>query len=45
MKKFIVCRFLDFKMLDSKSVISQVEELQVILHNIHAEGMSISETF
>lgn len=44
-KKFIVGRFLDYKMVDSKPVISQVQELQVILHEIHAEGMVVSETF
>ncbi|XP_073120142.1 uncharacterized protein [Henckelia pumila] len=44
-KKFIVLKFLDYKMIDSKVVISQVQELQVILHDIHAEGMVLSETF
>ena len=38
-------RFLDYKMVDSKTVASQVQELQVILHKIHAEGMTLSETF
>ena len=33
-KKFVVGRFLDFKMVDSKTVISQVQEIQVILHEI-----------
>ncbi|XP_073280643.1 uncharacterized protein [Primulina huaijiensis] len=45
LKKFIVGRFLDFKMVDSKSVMSQVQELQLLLHEIHAEGMSLSESF
>ncbi|KAL2486766.1 zinc knuckle (CCHC-type) family protein [Abeliophyllum distichum] len=44
-KKFIVGRFLDYKMVDLKTVISQIQKLQVILHEIHAEGMSLSETF
>ncbi|XP_075499434.1 uncharacterized protein LOC142537833 [Primulina tabacum] len=44
-KKFLVGRFLDFKMVDSKPVISQVQELQVILHEIHGEGMPLSESF
>ncbi|GMY20652.1 Retrovirus-related Pol polyprotein from transposon TNT 1-94, partial [Fagus crenata] len=44
-RKFIVGRFLDYKMLDSKIVISQVQELQLILHEIHAEGMTLSESF
>ena len=44
-KKFIVGKFLDFKMVDSKTVLSQVQELQVVMHDIHAEGMTLSETF
>ncbi|WKA11227.1 hypothetical protein VitviT2T_028751 [Vitis vinifera] len=44
-KKFVMGRFLDYKMVDSKTVVSQVQELQVILHEIHAEGMMLSETF
>ncbi|KAL5548557.1 hypothetical protein UlMin_003788 [Ulmus minor] len=44
-KKFVVGRFLDYKMVDSKSVSSQVQAIQVILHEIHAEGMNLSETF
>ncbi|KAM1728875.1 hypothetical protein PS1_019572 [Malus domestica] len=42
MKKFVVGRFLDYKMTDSKKVINQVQELQLILHEIHLEGMSLS---
>ena len=45
LKKFVVEKFLDYKMLDSKAVISQVQDLQVILHDIHVEGMSLSESF
>lgn len=41
----IVGRFLDYKMVDSKNVISQVQELQAIIHEIHAKGMVISESF
>ena len=44
-KKFIVDRFLDYRMVDSKTVVSQVQELQVILHEIHVEGMMLSKTF
>ncbi|XP_076918212.1 uncharacterized protein LOC143578550 [Bidens hawaiensis] len=44
-KKFVVARFLGFKMVDSKTVITQVQELQVILHEIHDKGMKLSETF
>ena len=45
LKKFIVGKFLDFKMVDSKTVLSQVQELQVVVHDIHVEGMTLSETF
>ena len=44
-QKFMVGRFLDFKMVDSRTVISQVQEIQVILHEIQAVGMILSETF
>ena len=37
--------FLKYKMVDSKTVVSQVQELQVILHETHAERMILSETF
>ena len=42
---FVVGRFLDYKMVDFKTVVSQVQELQVILHEIHVEGMVLSKTF
>ena len=45
LKKFIFDKFLDFKMVDSKTVLCQVQELQVVVHDIHAEGMTLSETF
>ncbi|KAI5311661.1 Hypothetical predicted protein [Prunus dulcis] len=38
-------RFLDFKMVDSKPVVKQVEDLQKIIHEILAEGMKINESF
>ena len=44
-KKFVVGRFLDYKMVDSKTVVSKVQELQVILHEMRVEGMMLSETF
>ncbi|PIN26652.1 hypothetical protein CDL12_00585 [Handroanthus impetiginosus] len=44
-KKFVVSKFLDYKMLDSNPEISEVQELQIIMHEIHAEGMTISESF
>lgn len=33
-KKFIIGQFLDFKMVDLKIVLSQVEEIQVIFNEI-----------
>lgn len=45
MKKFIVGRFLDFKMVDNKFVVTQVEDLQVIIGEIEAGGMTLSESF
>ncbi|CAN6716595.1 unnamed protein product [Malus baccata var. baccata] len=38
-KKFVVGKFLDYKRVDSKSVVSQTEDLQKIIHDIHVEGM------
>ena len=35
-KKWIVCCFFDYKMMNSKVVVSQVQKLQVIIHDIHA---------
>ncbi|XP_074576191.1 uncharacterized protein LOC141832616 [Curcuma longa] len=45
LKKFIVGQFLDFKMVDSKSVTSQVQDMQLILHDLDAEGMKLNESF
>lgn len=45
LKKFIAGKFLDFKMIDSETVLSQVQKLQVIIHDTHAEGMMINESF
>lgn len=44
-KKFIVGKFLDCKMVYSKTILSQAKELQVILHEIHMENMSLSKSF
>ncbi|KAK3003570.1 hypothetical protein RJ639_018905 [Escallonia herrerae] len=44
-KKFVVGKFRDFKMVDSKTLISQVQEFQLILLDIHAEGMVLGESF
>ncbi|KZV14307.1 hypothetical protein F511_19450, partial [Dorcoceras hygrometricum] len=45
LKKFIVGKFLDYKIVDSKFVMSQVQEMQLILHDLHAECMEMSESF
>nr|XP_033511283.1 uncharacterized protein LOC117276058 [Nicotiana tomentosiformis] len=45
LKKFVAAKFLDFKMVDGKSVITQVQEFQVIVHDLLAEGMVINEAF
>ena len=37
--------FLDYNIVDSKTVVNKVQELQVILHEIHAKGMMLSKTF
>lgn len=44
-KKFVVGKFLDYKMIDSKTVISQLQEIQIILHDLLAEGMMLNEPF
>ncbi|PKI73693.1 hypothetical protein CRG98_005934 [Punica granatum] len=44
-KEFLVRRFLDFKMVYSRTVMSQVQEFQVLLHEIQAEGMALNESF
>ncbi|KAL6191534.1 hypothetical protein ACLB2K_037924 [Fragaria x ananassa] len=44
-KKFIVGKFLNFKMSDTNSVVKQVEELQVTAHELRDKGMGLNETF
>ncbi|XP_012477479.1 uncharacterized protein LOC105793094 [Gossypium raimondii] len=44
-KKFLVAKSLNFVMVDSKAVVNQVQEFQLIIHDILAEGMVISESF
>ncbi|XP_059294858.1 uncharacterized protein LOC132047900 [Lycium ferocissimum] len=45
LKKFVVAKFLDYKMIDSKTVGTQVQELQLIFHDLIAEGMVVNEAF
>ncbi|KAK5811885.1 hypothetical protein PVK06_027267 [Gossypium arboreum] len=44
-KKFLVSKFLNFVMVDSKLVVNQVQELQLIIHEILAKGIVMSESF
>ncbi|XP_049410376.1 uncharacterized protein LOC125873490 [Solanum stenotomum] len=41
MKKFIVAKFLDYKKIDSKTVVTQVQEPQVIIHDLLAEDLMV----
>ncbi|XP_049349458.1 uncharacterized protein LOC125814031 [Solanum verrucosum] len=45
MKKFILAKFLDYKMIDSKTVVTQVQELQVIIHGLLTEGLVVNDAF
>ncbi|XP_060186528.1 uncharacterized protein LOC132615941 isoform X1 [Lycium barbarum] len=45
LKKFVAAKFLDFKMVDHKFVMSQVQELQVITQDLLAEGMVVNGAF
>ncbi|KZV23406.1 hypothetical protein F511_17366, partial [Dorcoceras hygrometricum] len=45
LKNFIVGKFIDYRMVDSKSVMSQVHEMQLILHDLHTEVMEMNESF
>ncbi|KAL1194391.1 hypothetical protein V5N11_001020 [Cardamine amara subsp. amara] len=44
-KKFIAGKFLNFKMSDTNSVVKQVEEIQIIAHELKDEGMRLNEAF
>ena len=41
----MVAKFLDYKMVDSKTVGSQVQELQLTLHDLIAEDMVVNKAF
>jgi len=45
MKKLIVKKILDFKMVYLRIVISQVQEFQLTLHDIYTKNMFINESF
>ena len=44
-KKFVIGKFLKYNMADTKTVIKQVEEIQVLIHELHGEGCAISVQF
>ncbi|XP_052177552.1 uncharacterized protein LOC127791608 [Diospyros lotus] len=44
-KKFLVAKFLDYKMVDSKLVVNQLEELQVLFSDLLNKGLVINEPF
>ena len=44
-KKFIVARLLKFMTVDFKKVVIQVQDLQMIMHDMEAEGMPMNEAF
>lgn len=45
LKKFVGNNFIDYKMIDSNYISNQVQVLQIIIHDIVAEGQSINEYF
>ncbi|XP_075079636.1 uncharacterized protein LOC142164815 [Nicotiana tabacum] len=45
LKNLVEAKFLDYKMVDHKHVITQVQELQVITHDLLVKGLVINETF
>ena len=44
-KKFTIGRFLDYKKQDSKTFMIQVQEIHLIIHDLHAEDMILNEPF
>ncbi|KAK9121823.1 hypothetical protein Syun_019440 [Stephania yunnanensis] len=44
-KKFVIGKFIQYVMVDSKNVIKKVEEIQVLIHELHSEGYSINGHF
>ena len=45
LEKILVAKFLDYKMVDSKTFGSQVQKVQLILHDLIAEDMVVNEDF
>lgn len=44
-QKFAIAKFIHIKMVDSKLIMDQVEELQLLTNELVAQGMSIYENF
>ncbi|XP_058762700.1 uncharacterized protein LOC131636071 [Vicia villosa] len=44
-KKFLISKYFDFKFIDSKVILPQVHELQVLVNKIKAVKIDIPETF
>ena len=41
-KKFVIGKFLKYNMVDTKTVIIQVEEIQVLIHELHVEAYAMN---
>ncbi|XP_026430138.1 uncharacterized protein LOC113326661 isoform X2 [Papaver somniferum] len=44
-KKFLICNFMDFKMVDSKSIIFRVSELLLIVNHLKDAGIELVSAF
>ena len=44
-KKFVLSKFLKYIMVDTKTIMKQVDELQVLIHELHLEGCLINDHF
>ncbi|KFK25531.1 hypothetical protein AALP_AA8G127200 [Arabis alpina] len=44
-QKNVVAKFENYKMMDSRPLMEQVDEVHNLLHEIHAEGMRLCETY
>lgn len=43
LNKFVAIKFLDYKIIDSKHIVTQFQELQVIIHVILDKGLIIND--
>ncbi|GAV64739.1 UBN2_2 domain-containing protein [Cephalotus follicularis] len=43
--KYLIAKYFDFKMVDTKPVLEQVHELQVIVNKIHGRKIILPESF